>query len=160
MKQGKRIEDILLFEIDIVQDDANGVTSIALHLDKGLNSVGTSRRHPNDKQNATLGYQLAVGRALKALGRNLEREAYAAVHVLDEARAAQQAMMAKRVKLTPKQIEKLKAQSIASKKTVVLTPAQKAAITRAKNKEAAEKHPKPKRSIKKTVAKKVSKKAV
>lgn len=48
--------------------------------------VGTSRRHPNDQENAQIGYELALGRALRQAGRRLLRDANRRVYKAAKAR--------------------------------------------------------------------------
>lgn len=69
----------------------NGVT-IALAFAEGYEGQGIARCHPDDSFSIGVGRGLAVGRALKDLGRTYEREAYSTVHRIDAGRKRSRAM--------------------------------------------------------------------
>lgn len=66
------------------------------HVDFVLNNdeyftAGSSRRSPEDKDDAEIGYKLAMGRAFRLLGRELLKDGNKAVKKAAKQRAAQQA---------------------------------------------------------------------
>lgn len=66
------------------------------HVDFVLNNdeyftAGSSRRSPEDKDDAEIGYKLAMGRAFRLLGRELLKDGNKAVKRAAKQRAAQQA---------------------------------------------------------------------
>ena len=94
---------------DVVTDDKNKITVAWASLDTVINNnqvihvdaTGSSRCMMEDPYDEVVGEKLALGRALSALGKKLEREAFAVVHEKDRQREA--ALEGSRVALEERQ---------------------------------------------------------
>lgn len=75
--------------IEVRQDQ--GVT-IAFAFTEGFDGQGVARCHPDDSFALAIGRDLAIGRALKDLGRQYERAGYATVKRIDEGRKRSRAL--------------------------------------------------------------------
>lgn len=88
-----------MVDVNVIVDEARGVISAEAFYN-GANrpyyGVGSARLNEEDKYDETIGLKLAVGRAIKDLGREIEREGWAEVRSRDEERQAQKEANEKR----------------------------------------------------------------
>jgi hypothetical protein len=76
-------------------DDATVVRATAIVGNTEFQATASSRRDKQDNPNAEIGVKLAVGRAIRQLGRDILHDANALVHMQDEARASREAAKAR-----------------------------------------------------------------
>lgn len=81
-----------MVDVNVIVDEARGIISAEAFYDgasRPYYGVGSARLNEEDKYDEKIGLKLAIGRAIKDLGREIEREGWAEVRSRDNQRKAQ-----------------------------------------------------------------------